>query len=73
MAANTGSIFWWCSDMLCISGFVDDVIFAHKLRLLNVTARLKLTDSLGLGYKRRIGIPVAGSGCSGLLLVVRAY
>jgi len=59
--------------MLCISGFVDDVIFAHKLRLLNVTARLKLTDSLGLGYKRRIGIPVAGSGRSGLLLVVRAY
>jgi len=52
---------------------VDDIIFAHKLRLLNVTARLKLTDSLGLGYKRRIGIPVAGSGRSGLLLVVRAY
>jgi len=26
--------------MLRISGFVDDVIFGHKLRLLDVAARL---------------------------------
>ena len=24
-------LLWRCSDMLCISGFMDDVIFAHKL------------------------------------------
>ena len=29
------------SDMLCTSGFMDDVIFAHKLRLLDVAAQLK--------------------------------
>jgi len=27
-------LLWWRSDMLRISGFMDDVIFAHKLRLL---------------------------------------
>ena len=33
-----GSLFWWCSDMLRISGFVDRVIFARKrlVTLLNV-------------------------------------
>ena len=30
-----------CSDMLRISGFVGDVIFAHKLRLLDVAASLR--------------------------------
>jgi len=29
------------SDMLRISGFIDDVIFAHKLRLFDVAARPK--------------------------------
>ena len=29
------------SDMLCTSGFMDDVMFAHKLRLLDVAAQLK--------------------------------
>jgi len=29
------------SDTLRISGFVDDVVFAHKLRLFDVAARLK--------------------------------
>jgi len=34
-----GSIFLWRrSDTLCTSGFMDDVIFAHKPRLLNVAA-----------------------------------
>ena len=28
-------------DALRISGFMDDVIFAHKLRLLDVIARLR--------------------------------
>ena len=33
-------LLWWHIDKLPISGFVDDVIFAHKLRLLDVAARL---------------------------------
>ena len=31
-------------------------------------AEAQLTRSLGLGYKRRVGIPVAGNGRTGLLL-----
>jgi len=34
-------LLWRRSDMLGISGFMDDVIFAHKLRLLDVAARLR--------------------------------
>ena len=34
-------LFWRRSDTLRISVFIDDVIFAHKLRLLNVGARLR--------------------------------
>jgi len=49
-----GSVLLWRrSDMLRISGFVDDVIFSHKLRLLDVAARLRQRGShvrsLGLG------------------------
>ena len=33
-------LLWQRNDMLCISGFMDDVIFALKLRLLDVAARL---------------------------------
>jgi len=37
-----GSVLLWRrSDTLLISGFMDDVIFAHKLRLLDVAARLR--------------------------------
>ena len=37
-----GSVLLWRrSDTLRISGFADDVIFAHKLRLLDVAARLR--------------------------------
>jgi len=35
----------WRSDTLRISGFLDAVMFAHKLRLLDVPSRL----NLGLG------------------------
>jgi len=28
-------------DMLCTSGFMDDIIFAHKPRLLDAAAQLK--------------------------------
>jgi len=33
-------ILWRRSDKLRISSFIDDVIFAHKLMLLDVAARL---------------------------------
>jgi len=33
------------SDMLRISGFMNDVIFAHKLRLLDVATRLRQRGS----------------------------
>jgi len=47
---------------------MDDVISAHKPRLLDVAAQH--TRSLGLGYKRRVGIHVAGNRRTGLLLAV---
>jgi len=34
-------VLWRLSDMLCISGFMDDVILAHKPRLVDVAAQLK--------------------------------
>ena len=45
-------------DKLCTSGFMDDIILAHKPRQLNVAAQL--IEAHGPGYKRRVGIPVAG-------------
>jgi len=37
-----GSVLLWRrSDTLRISGYIDDVIFAHTLRLLDVAARLR--------------------------------
>jgi len=59
-----GSVLvWWCSDVLCISGSMDDVIFAHKLKLLNIAAWLRQRGShTALGLV--VGIPVAGSGRS---------
>jgi len=35
--------------MFCISGFMDDVIFAHKPRLLDVAAQLKRKRHAALG------------------------
>ena len=47
---GSGSVlFWWRSDMLCTSGFMDDVIFAHKPRLLDIAAQLKRSAHAGLG------------------------
>ena len=45
---------WRRCDTLCTSGFMDDVILAHKPKQLNVAAQLieaQPTCSLGLGYK----------------------
>jgi len=49
------------------SGFVDDVISAHKPMLLDVAAQVKCscTRSLGLGYKMCALIPVAGQRMHG--------
>jgi len=41
-------LLWQHSDMVRISGFVDDVIFSHKLRLFDVAARLWLSWRSGL-------------------------
>jgi len=60
---DRGSVlFWRRSHTLRTSGFTDDIIFAHKLRLLDVAAQLKRTRSLGLVYKVRAVISVAGLG-----------
>jgi len=40
-------LIWRRSDTLCTSGFMDDVIFAHKPRLLDVAAYA----ALGLAIK----------------------
>jgi len=42
-------ILWRRSDVLSISGFLDDAIFAHKLRLLDVAAQLKRSAYAALG------------------------
>ena len=45
-----GSVLLWRRrDMLCISGFMDDVIFAHKLWLLDVAVQLKRSAHAALG------------------------
>jgi len=64
VTGGRGSVLLWrCRDTLVTSGFIHDVMLAHKLRQLNVAAQLieaQPTCSLGLGYKQRTGIPVAG-------------
>jgi len=48
---------------------MDDVMFAHKPRLLDVAAQLvQCTRSLGLGYKLCVVIPVAGQRTHGTTL-----
>ena len=37
------------NDTLCTSGFMDDVILAHKPRVLDVAAQLKHSASAALG------------------------
>jgi len=42
-------LLWQRSDMLCTSGFMDDVIFSHKPRLLDIAAQLKRSAHAALG------------------------
>ena len=55
--ANCGRgsvLLWWRNGKLRISGSRDDVISAHKLRLLDVAARLRQRGShAALGLARR--------------------
>ena len=45
-----GSVLLWRrSDTLRTSGFMDDVMFAHKPRLLDVAAQLKRSAHAALG------------------------
>jgi len=45
-----GSVLLWRrSDTLCTSGFIDDVVFAQKPRLLDVGAQLKRSAHAALG------------------------
>jgi len=45
-----GSVLLWRrSDTLCPSGFVDDVMLAHKPRLLDVVAQMKRNAHAALG------------------------
>ena len=45
-----GSVLLWrCSDMLCTSGFTDDVIFAHNPMLLDIAAQLQRSAHAALG------------------------
>ena len=45
-----GSVLLWRGrDELCISGFMDEVIFAYKPRLLDVAVQLKRTAHAALG------------------------
>jgi len=46
------SIFLWRrSDTLCISGFMDDAMFAHKPRLLDVATQLKYSAHAVAGQR----------------------
>ena len=47
---SRGSVLLWRrSDALCTSSFMDDVIFAHKSRLLDVAAQMKGSAHTTLG------------------------
>jgi len=50
VTSGHGSVLLWRrSDTLCTSSFMDDVIFAHKPRLLDVAAQLKRNAHAALG------------------------
>ena len=50
-------------DMLCTSGFMDDLIFAHKPRLLDLAAQMKRSAHRSFGLCAVI--PVAGQRTHG--------
>jgi len=64
-----GSVLLWRrSETLCISGFMDDVIFAHKPRLLDVAGQLKRSAHAALGLAiNRASNTTAGQRTLGVL------
>jgi len=49
VTCGRGSILlWWRSDMLCTSSFMDDVVFVHKPKLLDVAVQLKHSSHAAL-------------------------
>ena len=55
--SDRGSVFLWRrSDKLCTSGFMDDVVFAHKRRLLDVAAQLKRSAHATLGMAMNLSL-----------------
>jgi len=42
-------VLWRSSNTLCTSGFMNDVVFTHKPRLLDVAAQLKRSAHAALG------------------------
>ena len=62
-----GSVLLWRrSDMLCTSGFMDDIKFAHKPRLLEVAAQLNPTAHAALGLAIKCA-KLQANGRTGLL------
>jgi len=63
-------LLWRRSDTLCTSGFMDDIIFVHKQRLLDVVAHLKRSARAALGLAANCALyyqsQVAAIGRSGL-------
>jgi len=50
VAYGRGSVLLWRhSNILCISSFVDDVMFAYNPRLLDIAAQLKCSAHAALG------------------------
>jgi len=50
VTCGRGSVLLWRrTGILCTSGFTDDVIFAHKPRLLDIAAPLKSSAHATLG------------------------
>ena len=43
-------LLWQRCDTLCTSGFMDDIIFARKPRLLDVTTQLKRSAHAASGF-----------------------
>jgi len=54
--------------MLCISGFIDDVIFARKPRLLDVTPEHSACAALGMAINGTQQYQLQANGRTGLLI-----
>jgi len=73
VAYSRGSVLLWQrSDKLCASDVVDDVIFIHKPRLLDVAAQLKRSAHAASGLAIKV-IPVTDPFPSPPLLPLRRW